>query len=167
MKKLYKTTYFDKEAWIIENFDKLNLNSEEVLLLFLIIHATKNNIPLSYEYLCKKMNKTNKGLDKILSNLVGRHYLSIESDKNGIVFNVDGIFEFDTEKYDLLDSEDVYQTIELVFGRPLSSTELQKTSDLIEKYGQNALLDALRIADARRNLKMPYIEGILNNNEKK
>lgn len=167
MKKWYKKSYFDKEAWILENFDKLSLSSDEVLLLLIINHSINNSIKLSYEYLSKKMNKTSKQLDKIISNLVARHYLNITTNNRGIVFDIDGVFEFDVDKFDVLENNDVFNTLEIVFGRPLNPNELQKSSDLIDKYGQNNFIDACRIAEAKRNVKMPYIEGILKNNEKK
>ena len=167
MKKWYKHTYFNKEAWILENFDKLNLNSDEVLLLLLINHCMNNNLDVSYDYLSKKMNKSSKQLDKLISNLVARHYLNISTNDKGVYFDIDGIFEFDIEKYEILENNDIFNTIEIVFGRPLNPNELQKSSDLIEKYGQNNFLDALRIAEAKRSVKMPYVEAILKNNEKK
>ena len=36
-------------------------------------------------------------------------------------------------------------------------------NDLIEEYDQERFLQALRIAEANRKLKMAYIEGILRN----
>ena len=108
MKKWYKHTYFNKEAWILENFDKLNLNSDEVLLLLLINHCMNNNLDVSYDYLSKKMNKSSKQLDKLISNLVARHYLNISTNDKGVYFDIDGIFEFDIEKYEILENNDIF-----------------------------------------------------------
>ena len=50
-----------------------------------------------------------------------------------------------------------------VFGKPLSPSELQKMNELIDEYSQKSFIEALRIAEAKRKLKMAYIEGILRN----
>ena len=39
-------------------------------------------------------------------------------------------------------------------------------NDLINEFGQNAFIDALRISEAQRKVKMAYIEGILRNEKK-
>ncbi len=166
MKKWYKQPYFDKKNWILDNFNKLNLTAEETLLLLLIEFAKENDIALSYDYLCTKMSRSNRELDEILSRLVGKHYLKISSGKRGISFNIDEVFEFDVEKYELAESGDAYSTLDMVFGRPLSPSELQKASDLMSEFSKEQFMDALRIADAKRILKMSYIEGILRNSEK-
>jgi DNA replication protein DnaD len=36
-------------------------------------------------------------------------------------------------------------------------------NDLISEYSQSAFIEALRIAEAQRKVKMAYIEGILRN----
>ena len=36
-------------------------------------------------------------------------------------------------------------------------------NDLINEYGQSKFIEALRISEAQRKVKMSYIEGILRN----
>ena len=36
MKKWYKESYFDRQNWILENYDQLNLSNDETLFLLLI-----------------------------------------------------------------------------------------------------------------------------------
>ena len=167
MKKWYKESYFNKQAWILENMEKLHLGAKETLLLLLVDHAQKNHISLSSTYLCEKLQIKDRELDDILSTLVSKHYLKIVSSGKGVVFDIDELFEFDTERYEASENEDVYNTLDIVFGRPLSTSELQKASDLIAAYGQQSFLEALRLADGARKLNMAYIEGILRNHEKK
>ncbi|MEE3423999.1 MAG: DnaD domain protein [Erysipelotrichaceae bacterium] len=95
--------------------------------------------------------------------MVAKHYLKLSTNAKGLVFDIDGIFEFDPEKYEISENKDLYDTTEDVFGRPLSSLELQKMNDLISEYSQSAFIEALRIAEAQRKVKMAYIEGILRN----
>lgn len=163
MKKWYKEAYFDRNNWILENFDKLNLSADETVLLLLLILAQKNNRTVTYDYLLQKMNKTVKQIDQIIASLVDKHYLSLSADKNGLVFDIDEIFEFDPQQYEISENIDLYDTVSQIFGKPLSTTELQKMSDLLSTYGQDRFIEALRIAEAKRIKNLSYIEGILRN----
>ena len=163
MKKWYKESYFDRKNWILENFDKLNLSSDETLLLLLIELFKTNKKSISYELLTKKLNKTEKEVDKIIAYLVSKQYLKLSTNSKGLVFDIDGIFEFDPEKYEISENKDLYDTVSEVFNKPLSPSELQKMNDLLDQYGQNKFIQALRIAEAQKKIKMSYIEGILRN----
>jgi len=163
MKKWYKEAYFDRNNWILENFDKLNLDCDETVLLLLLILAQKSNRTVTYDYLLQKMNKTVKQIDQIIASLVDKHYLSLSADKNGLVFDIDEIFEFDPQQYEISENIDLYDTVSQIFGKPLSTTELQKMSDLFYIYGQDRFIEALRIAEAKRIRNLSYIEGILRN----
>ena len=167
MKELWKQPYFDRKAWILENFDKLNLTPEETMFFLLIEHCRTHGIEVTYEYLSSKLRKNKKDLDILLARLVEKHYLQIKGGEKGIVFDIDSLFDFDTAAYELSQNSDIFNTMDAVFGRPLSVSELQKASDLIEEFSQEKFADALRIAEASRKVKMPYIEAILRNHEKK
>jgi DnaD/phage-associated family protein len=166
MKKWYKESYFDREKWILENFNKLNLDAEETLLLLLIDLCKTSRKAITYDYLTEKLHKTTREIDRIIASLVAKHYLKLSTNSKGLVFDIEGIFEFDPDKYEIAENKDLYDTTEEVFGRPLSSSELQKMNDLINEFGQNAFIDALRISEAQRKVKMAYIEGILRNEKK-
>ncbi len=167
MKKIYQEAYFDRKAWIFENYEKLQLNAKETLLLLLIEHCREHGILLSYEYLCKKMSVKQKELDSILAKLVSRHFLEISAQSGKLILSTDGLFDFDLTAYEIEENTDIFNTLDIVFGRPLSPGELQKANDLINLYGENAFLDALRIADGQRKHNLAYVEGILRNSEKK
>ena len=166
MKKWYKESYFDREKWILENFNKLSLDAEETLLLLLIDLCKTSRKAITYDYLTEKLHKTTREIDRIIASLVAKHYLKLSTNSKGLVFDIEGIFEFDPDKYEIAENKDLYDTTEEVFGRPLSSSELQKMNDLINEFGQNAFIDALRISEAQRKVKMAYIEGILRNEKK-
>ena len=163
MKKWYKESYFDRKNWILENFDKLNLTSDETLLILLVDLCKTNKRYVTYDYLTSKLNKTTRQIDSIVARLVSKHYLKISSNSKGLIFDFDEIFEFDPEKYEISDNKDLYDTVSDVFGRPLSSTELQKIADLLQVYPEEKFINALRLAEANRALKIAYIEGILRN----
>ena len=167
MKKWYKEPYFNKQVWILENFNKLNLSADEAMIILLIDYCKTNNKNITYDYLCEKMNIKQKKLDELLSLLVSKHCLSISANEKSICFDIDGIFEFDEEKYEEVVNEDVYNIVSYFLSRPLVNNELLKTNELIEKYGENKFIDALRMAEAYRKHNLAYVEGILKNDEKK
>ena len=163
MKKWYKESYFDRKNWILENFDKLNLKAEEAMLLLLVELCRQNRKAVTYDYLTEKLHKDTREIDRLIADLVNRHYLKLTTNSRGLVFDIEGIFEFDPEKYELSVNRDIYELVADIFGKPLSPSEMQKMNDLIEEYDQERFLQALRIAEANRKLKMAYIEGILRN----
>ncbi len=163
MKKWYQESYFDRKNWLLENFDKLNLNPDETLLIMLVDLCRINRKYVTYDYLMQKLSKSAKQIDAIVAGLVNKHYLKISSNSKGLIFDFDEIFEFDPEKYDILDNKDLFDTVSEVFGKPLSPMELQKVSELVSQYGEKRYIEALRLAEAKRTLKVAYIEGILRN----
>ncbi len=163
MKKWYKESYFDRKNWILENFDRLNLSSDETLFILVVELCRINRKQISYEYLSAKMNKSVKELDQIIASLVSKHYLKLSTNAKGLVFDIDGIFEFDPEKYEITENKSLFDTVGDIFGKPLTPIQLQKMNDLLESYGQEKFTEALRLAEAHRKLSMSYIEGILRN----
>ena len=166
MKKWYKQPYFNRRAWILENFDKLNLSAQECMLILLIDYAKENKRKINYEYFETKLKLNQKELDKILTNLVSKHYLAINVNEKGISFDIDNIFEFDPEKYETVDNKNIYEIVEQFINKPLGPNQIQKVNDLIEQYGENKFIDAIRIGEAYRKNNLSYVEGILRNEKK-
>ena len=167
MKKWYKESYFNRKNWLLENFDKLNLSNDELILVLLIELCKESKRLITYDYLTEKLHKSIKDVDKIIASLVAKHYLKLSSNARGLVLDIDNIFEFDPEKYEISENKDLYDTLGDLFGKPLSPSELQKVNDLINEYGEAKFKYAVRVAEAHRKLKLPYIEGILRNESKR
>lgn len=165
MKKWYQQTYFDKKIWILENFDKLNLTSEETLVVLLIDYASNNNIKINNKYLASKLKKESNEIDVLISSLVSKGYLKIEVLNNEINFNIDSLFDEDLIKLEELENKNVYDIYSDLVGKPATSQEMMKLSDLINEYGDNKVIDAIRIAEAYRKYNLSYIESILKNEE--
>ena len=163
MKKWYQESYFDRKNWLLENFDKLNLSSDETILIMLVELCRSSRKYVTYDYLMQKLGKSAKQIDSIVASLVNKHYLKISSNSKGLIFDFDEIYEFDPEKYEISDNKDLFDTVSEVFGKPLSPTELQKISELSQIYGEKKFIEALRLAEAKRTFKIAYIEGILRN----
>lgn len=166
MKKWYKQVYFNRRSWILEYFDKLNLNAEECMVILLIDFAKEANRKIDYDYFLNKLKMNKKEFDKVLANLVAKHYISINSNDKGISFDIDNIFDFDPEKYEVSVNKDVYDLTSDILAKPLSPNQIQKVNDLVEKYGENKYKDALRVAEACNKRTLYYIEGVLRNEKK-
>lgn len=166
MKKWYKQSYFNKRTWLLENFDKLNLTNDELVLLLVIDYAKDTKKAISYEYLTSKLNTDSKKIDKIIEKLVTKKYLTISPTSKGVSFDIDGVFEFDPEKYEITENKDVFSVAEDLLKRPLSPNELQKISDLLNEYQPNKIIDAIRMAEAYRKSSIAYVESILRNEKK-
>ena len=163
MKKWYKESYFDRKNWLLENFDKLNISNDELVLLLLIDLCKDSNKNITYDYLIEKLNKNSKEIDKLFANLVSKNYLTISTNSKGLVIDIDNIFEFDPSKYEISENTDLYETIGEVFGKPLIPMELEKVNELLNTYSKADILQAVRIAEANRKFKLSYVEGILRN----
>jgi len=166
MKKWYKEAYFNSNAWILDNFEKLNISSDETLFLLLINFCKQNRKTVTYEYLSTKLNKKTKEIDSLIASLVSKHYLKLGTNTKGLIFDIDSLFEFDTNKYEIVENKDLYDTISDIFNKPLTPSELQKVNDLVNEYSEKKFLEAVRIAEAYKKLKLSYIEGILRNEKK-
>lgn len=166
MKKWYKESYFDRKNWILENFDKLNLSSDEVVLLLVVELCKTSKKTITYEFLSEKLHKNKNSIDRIIASLFSKHYLKLTTNARGLVFDTDPLFEFDPEKYEIAENKDLYDMVSDLFGRPLSPIELQKMNDLISEYSEKSFIEALRVAEAQRKIKMTFIEGVLRNEKK-
>ena len=166
MKKWYKESYFNRKNWILENFEKLKLNNDELVLVLLIELCKESKKQITYDYLTSKLNKSVKDVDKIIASLVGKNYLNLSTNAKGLVLDIDNLFEFDPEKYEIVQNTNIYDILGDLFGRPLTPNELQKVNDLLNEYNEKQLMQAIRIAEANRKLKLSYIEGVLRNGVK-
>ena len=163
MKKWYKESYFNRKNWILENFDKLNLTNDELVLILIIELCKESKKQITYDFLTSKLRMSIKDVDKIIASLVNKQYLSLSTNSKGLVLDIDNIFEFDVEKYEISENMDLYDILSDLFGKPLTPSELQKVNDLLNEYSKKDILEAVRIAEANRKLKLNYIEGILRN----
>ncbi len=164
--KIYNEPYFDRNAWLLANFDKLNISNQEVLLLLLINFANEHKIEISYEYLNEKLKLGNKELDTMFADLTSKHYLKIDLNEDGICYSIDEVFEFDIVKYEEIENDDIYKTFENFLCKPLSPIERMKVTDLLNTYDENAIYDAIRVAEGYRKYNLAYVESILRNEKR-
>lgn len=164
--KIYKQVYFDKNAWLLDNFEKLNLTHTESLLLLIINFCNEYDKEITYDFLCNKLQIKQNELDNVLASLTGKHYLHIDVNKQGIYYDIDQIFDFDINDYEENNHNDIYRTIEDFLSRPLNPIDRMKVSDLLNTYDENAICDAIRMACAYRKYNLAYVESILRNDRR-
>lgn len=164
--KIYKEPYFDKNAWLLANFDKLNIANEEVLLLLLLNFSNEHGIDITYDYLSDKLKVSTSDLDRMFADLTSKHYLRIDVNEKGVCYSIDEVFEFDVEKYEEIENEDIYKTLEDFLSKPLSPIERMKVSDLLNTYDENSIYDAIRVAEGYRKYNLAYVESILRNEKR-
>lgn len=166
LKDEYKKPYFNRRNWILDKYNELNLTSDECMILLLIDFGKEYKMKVNYEFLQSKLKYDTKKIDKILAGLVSKGYLAINTNAKGIFFDIDGLFMDDPEKYELVKSDSVYEYLAELINRPLTSNELQKTSDLIKNYNEKSVFNAIRIAEGKGKKSIAYVEGILRNEKK-
>lgn len=163
--KIYKETYFDRNAWLLDNMDKLNVSHLEFLVLLVINFCREHNKEISLDFLCEKLQVSPNDLDKALASLSGKGYLRIDINEKGICYDIDGVFDFDIVKYDEVENNDIYDAVETFLSRPLTPIDKMKTAELLETYSEDAILDAIRMACAYRKYNLAYVETILRNDK--
>ena len=67
--KIYKEAYFDRNAWLLDNMDKLNVSHLEFLVLLVINFCQEHNKEISLDFLCEKLQVSPNDLDKALASL--------------------------------------------------------------------------------------------------
>ena len=164
--KIYNEPYFNKNAWLLKNFDKLNISNDEILVLLLINFYNENNLEIKYEDLAAKLGINTNKLDEIFADLTSKHYLHIDVNEKGIAYSIDEVFEFDVAKYEEIENEDIYKTLEDFLSKPLTPIERMKVSDLLNTYDENSIFDAVRIAEGYRKYNLAYVESILRNEKR-
>lgn len=164
--KIYNELYFNKNAWLLANFDKLNISNDEILVLLLINFYNEHNLEIKYEDLAAKLSININRLDEIFADLTSKHYLHIDVNEKGLSYSIDEVFEFDVAKFEEIQNEDIYKTLEDFLSKPLTPIERMKVSDLLNTYDENSIFDAIRVAEGYRKYNLAYVESILRNEKR-
>lgn len=158
--KWYQQSYVNRRDWILENLENLKLNNQEVIVLLLIDHANSNNRHITLDYLASKLNVEVSQVDKILSVLCTKKYLSIKVNGKQIVFDLSGLFEVE-KPVDYQVATSIYDLFEQEFGRPLTKVELEKVNEWQQQYTQEQIIYGLRQSSMYQKLNLAYIQKVL------
>lgn len=163
MKQWYEKKYFNKMYWIFEEMENLNLTHIEMCFILYIQYCNETNTIINFETLTKKMKMNEEQIDELLDTLHQKGYLEIQVNSKGFEINIDGLFRLEDE---LHFESNIFDLFESEFKRPLSSLELQRISDWLNRYDETTITYALRDASLRHKLHFDYINRILENGEK-
>lgn len=160
----YKQIHVHRRDWILDHYHQLELSPVEFLVVSFIDLANQKNESISNDYLIEKTNLTSQEIDQTINSLIKKKYLSIRATRKQVEFDLSEMFikDFNSEiKNEMLDS------FESEFGRPLSMVELESLNQIVELYDEKLVIYSLRQASLRNKLNMSYIERILQNETKK
>ncbi len=162
-------------GYIIKNYDKLDLEGYDFLLLIYLINQ-KEHIPFDINKISSDLNIDNNKAFEIVNNLNEKNYISIDMKKNnGVIeeyittdlfFNKISSVLIDSKKDE--EDSDIYSVFESEFGRVLSPIETETIrrwieSDIEEDLIKEALKEAV-LSDVRN---ISYIDKIIANWMKK
>ncbi len=156
--KIYQKRFFNRRNWILENISKLNLNSNEVIILLLIDFFNQYDEPLNINNLAKSSNMEKLVVDETIASLIAKGYLVLLTDSGQISFNIDNIFEV---KNEMIENSDIFEIFESEFGRVLSQKEATIISEWLRMYDYNSIVKALREALIYNKKSINYIDKIL------
>ena len=165
--KWYEENYVDHVAWIVDHLEYLGLSYAEALLCLVLAFFKEKNLNITYELLGNKLDTSQDEIDKLLFGLKKRGYLGISVSKSGMEFDLSSLYEISEKEMSSKKDEDLFEMYEEGFKRPLSPNEMAKISSLAKKYGQGALIVALRAAQGHDKLNLTFVERYILNHESK
>lgn len=158
--KYWQEPYFDRIAWILENIEHIELTSIEALVVLQLEHMRIHNLPIDLDVLASRCKVEAEAIDLILDSLTRKGYLTLEVKHSEVCYALDGLYE--SPRLGGADADSVFRLYEQEFGRPLSSAELDKLVDWMDKTSADVCIHALREAVMYRKLSFSYIDKILN-----
>lgn len=177
LKKLYDEYGFNIEALLIKYYKKININTNELnVLLVLLNNKSKRKIFL-LNSIAKKTDFSQNEVAKIIESLLSKKLLEISLETtNKIsreVYNIDNLFISLTnilndelnEDQKVLNKSLIAETIEVFeskLNRMLRPNELERIRLWYDSYGFNHDDIISAINGSNNNLNVMYIEKILN-----
>jgi DNA replication protein len=158
--KFWQEPYFDRIAWILENIEHIELTSNEALTVLQLEHMRKNNLPIDLDLLAGRCKVQPREIDLILASLTRKGYLTLEVKHSEVSYALDGLYQ--SPNANATDSDSVFKLFEQEFGRPLSSAEIDKLVDWMDRTSADVCIHALREAVMYRKLSFSYIDKILS-----
>ena len=114
--KFFEERFFDRRNWILDNIKKLDVSPIEALVLLQIDFLNQYKQEVSLDSLALKCNCSKSDIDDSINSLNRKGYLKMKSE-NGIVFDIDSIFEANK---DIIEKNDLFTLFEKEFRRVLS-----------------------------------------------
>lgn len=157
-------------GYIIKNFNKLDLEGLDLILLLYFINQ-KDNITFNITKISSDLNIESSKVLELINELNEKNYISIEMRKNdsGVIeefistelfYNKISSLLMDNQEAD--NSNDIYSIFEKEFGRVLSPTEVEIVNKWTESsISEEMIKEALKEAVLNGVHNMRYIDSIL------
>ena len=161
--------------YIIKNYDKLNLEGLDFIMLIYFINQ-RNNVTFDVNKISQDLNVDSSKVLEIINSLNEKNYISIEMKKNnGVIEEYISMDLFYNKMSSILlenvskeKESDVYSLFEKEFGRTLSPTEYTSINNWIENgISEELIKEALKEAILSGVHNIRYIDTILFNWTKK
>jgi|GEM_PF-4593957 len=149
--------YIDRLRWLLCNGYKAKLDSKEILLCLYLQFLQENNQDIDFKQLSLLSGLSTNEIDSLIQKLVEQTYLKINIVDNKVNYDLSNLYLGNKDYV----AKDTLSLFEEVFSRPFNTSEIQKISDLDRQYSSQAIISALRRADAARKLSVGYVEAIL------
>ena len=162
---------------LFNNYKKLNINEEELIVIMLII-SLGNKIEYNLDIFVTELSMDRHKVMEIISNLVGKNILSLEVIKSGrkteeyislsLLYDKLLNIVIDTGNESVKIDDSLFSVFEEEIGRLLSSMEIEQIKEWITTYKNDDLIKAaLREAVLNGVSNLRYIDTILNEWNKK
>lgn len=155
--KYYQERFFNRRNWILDNIQRLNLNTNETVVILMIDFLNEFQQKIDLDSLSKKCNLSTKIIDETIASLNNKGFINI-STKKGIYFDINNIFETTNN---MIEENNLFDKFETEFHRVLSRRETDLLAEWIRIYDYDKIIAALREAVINDKLHFKYIEAIL------
>ena len=159
MSKWFEKNYIDRIRYILSEFESINLNAEEGMIILLIQFYNDQKQTVEPVEIAKKLKVDVDHIDEVINGLSEKGYLKVGFTNRSLEFNLDGVFEQSEEAMEF--NETLFEMFENEFKRPLTQIELQRLSDWIKTYELKLISYALREASINKKWSFDYIDKIL------
>ncbi len=178
------TNAIDFRYLLIDNYKKLKLSEDEVIVLLMIDQLIReNNALITADLLSLKMNFEPKKIDDIIASLLKKRYIEFKTSINGTVTSLDPLNNILFNDFKLSAAEDdetklnpskkemtdtIYTSFEKLLNRNLSPVEVDKITAWIQYgYSEDLIINALKDALSRNKKSLREVDRVLLSWEKK
>lgn len=162
---------------IINNYKKLNITEEELIILIFIIDYGVN-LEYNPSIFVQELNIDKYKVLELINSLKEKNVLTILIKKENKKVSSEYIslqplydkimnIVMDNKEKQIEIDENIYSIFENELGRTLSPLEYEKIKEMVTSYGQELVVEALKEAVYNRANNLRYIETILSEWNKK
>ncbi|MCD8195026.1 MAG: DnaD domain protein [Coprobacillus sp.] len=178
------TNAIDFRYLLLDNYKKLKISEDEVIVLLMIDQLIReNNALITADLLSLKMNYDPKKIDDIIASLLKKRYIEFKTSANGTITSLDPLNNILFNDFKLSAAEDdesninpskkemedtIYTSFEKLLNRNLSPVEVDKITAWIQYgYSEETIINALKEALSKNKKSLREVDRILLNWEKK